>query len=307
MRKRIVAFLLALVLVLACTAASAATYYRLKTSVKLRYLPNYNAQVLDVYRTDWALTVNKKIDSTWASITFSNGRIGYIERNKYVSSKSYAAWVTKDGTKVYHGPAYSFATLETINRGDRVTVLTQGSVYNYVKTASGTYGYVANGSLSKKKTSPTPSEKKETNYKAWVVSNGGTVGLRTAPSGSNSVVYADIKRGTEILVIEYDKNFCYVSVDGAEGYMRTKYISKIEPAPLPVPDPDPVFVPYTTTAKQDNKGNSPRLYQGEGLGWSSVKLSVGETVDVVAKAKDIYWVKVEVDGRKGYMPLKFLN
>jgi len=307
MKKRFVALLLALVLVLACAAASAETYYRLKTSVKLRYLPNYDAQVLDTYRTDWALTVNKKIDSTWASITFTNGRTGYIERNKYVSSKSYTAWISKDDTNVYRGPSYSFAVLDTAFKGDKVTVLTQGSVYNFVKTASGTYGYVAANALSKKKVTPTSPEKKKGNYPAWVVSNGGTVGLRTAPSGSNKVVFRDIKRSTPITVIEYGKDFCYVSVNGEVGYMRTKYISEIEPAPLPVPDPDPVFVPYTTTAKQDTKGNTPRLYQGEGLGWSSVKLSVGDVVEVLAKGKDIYWVKVEVDGTKGYMPLKFLD
>ena len=313
MKKRFVAFLLVLVLLVPCAVASAATWYRLKSSVKLRYLPDYNSEVLDVYRTDWALTINKTVDKNWASITFSNGRVGYIERSKYVHVNSYSAWVTKNDISLRHGPDYSFATIGTLNQGDKVTVLTHGSNYDYVKTSSGNYGYVANNVLSKKKVNPpkASSEKKSGSYTAWVVSRGGTVGLRSSASGSDNVVFAKYSPGTKLTVLEYGSQFCYVTVvgDGNTGYMRTKYISKNEPAPI-VEESKPVtptFSPYTTTTCSSG-GNSPRLYQGEGLGWSSVKLAEGTTVNVVAKGTDPYWVKVELDdGRKGYMPLKFLN
>ena len=312
MKKRFVAFLLVLVMLVPCVAASAATYYRLKGRSRLFYLPDYNSKALDSYRTDWALTVNKNVDKNWASITFTNGRTGYIERSKLVRCSSYTAWVTKNDTPMRHGPDYSFANVGTLNRGDKVTVLTHGSSYDYVKTSGGSYGYVANNALSKKKvTKDKGSSSKSGSYTAWVVSNGGQVGLRSSASGSNNVVFAKYWPGTKVTVLEYGSEFSYIKIDGDgnTGYMRSKYISKNEPAPIPA-DPTPVtptFTPYTTTACSSG-GNSPRLYQGEGLGWSSVKLTVGTTVNVVAKGKDPYWVKVELnDGRKGYMPLKFLN
>jgi len=308
MKKRIVALILALVLLVPCALASAEVYYRLKDRAKLRQLPNYSCVVLDSYRADWALTINNVVDKNWASITFTNGKVGYIERSHLVRCSSSSAWIKKNETKLRHGPDYSFATLAVLSKGDKVTVITKGNNYSYVKTSQG-YGYVPTSILSKKKVQPDPGPKPgPAGYDAWVTSKGGTVGLRSAPSTSKNVVIADIAYGTPIHVEEYGSSFCYVTVNGMEGYMRTKYISKVQPAPLPTAKPTPApFVPYTTTATQDSKGNTPRLYQGEGLGWSSVKLEVGDVVEVIARGKDPYWVKVTVGGSKGYMPLKFLN
>lgn len=309
MKKRIIALLLVLVLLVPTAMASAAKYYRLKTKARLWQLPDYKSVVIDTYRQDWALTVDKSIDKTWSSITFTNGVFGYMEKNHYSYSSSYTAYVTRDNSNVKRGPDYSFETLETVMKGAKVTVYTTGSLYNYVKTASGTYGYLPRSILSKKKVAPTPAPKPADPYTAYVVSKGGTVGLRTSPSGANSAVYANIPYGTKITVLIYDPAFCYVDVNGSEGYMRTKYTSKYEPAPLPEGGGGSTpFSPYYTTAKKDSKGNSPRLYQGVGLGWSSVKVGVGDTIYVESKTKtDIYWFKVQVNGQTGYMPNKFFN
>ncbi|MBR6966534.1 MAG: hypothetical protein IKH81_05570 [Clostridia bacterium] len=311
MKRRLVSLLLALVLLIPC-AASAVTYYHINTgSVRLWYLPDYNAKVLDSYRQDWALTIDQTVEKTWASITFSNGRSGYVEKKYLTRDRSYAAWITQDNTKLKHGPGYVFKNEGSLDRGARVTVLTHGRGFDYVRAADGTCGYVSNNLLSKKKVNPTPApapSEKDVNYPAWVVSQGGSVGLRTAASRSNDVVFGKYPPGTEVTVLKELENFVYVVVsDGNVGYMRKEYVSKYKPAPVPTEPPAPVFNPYTTTAKNDASGKGPRLYQGEGLGWSSVRLDVGTVVNVTAKGKDPYWVKVEVDGSKGYMPLKFLN
>ena len=309
MKKRIVALILALILLVPCALASAEVFYRLKDRAKLRQLPNYDCVVLDSYRADWALTINSKVDKNWVSITFSNGKVGYIEKNHLVRCSSHSAWVTKDETKLLHGPDYNFSKVGTLNKGDKVTVLTSGGSYSYVKTSQGN-GYVPTKLLSKKKVAPSPSPTTPgtVSYDAYVTSKGGTVGLRSQPSGSKDVVIMDVPYATPITVLKYDNSFCYVSVGGTEGYMRTKYISKNQPAPLPTAKPTAApFVPYTTTAKADSKGNLPRSYQGEGLGWSNSKVEVGTTVDVIAKGKDPYWVKVVVNGSTRWMPLKFLN
>lgn len=311
MKKRITALILALVLLVPCAFASAETYYRMKDRAKLRQLPNYDCVTLDSYRADWALTVNNKVDKKWVYITYTNGKSGYMEASHIAKCSTTHAWVKKDDTKLRKGPDYNFATIAKIQKGEKVTVLTTGRSYNYVKTSQG-YGYMAASDLSKKKVSPSGGGGGggSVSYSAYVTSKGGTVGLRSAPSGSKTVVIQNVPYATAITVLyQYNGTYSYVSVNGTEGYMRSKYITKNKPAPLPTAKPTPApFVPYTTTAKADTKGNTPRLYQGDGAGYSSVKIAVGATVSVIAKSKkDIYWVKVEVNGQPGYMPLKFLN
>ena len=79
MKKRLVAFLLILVILVPCVA-SAETWYRLKEQKRLWNLPNYDSKVMDTYRGDWALTVNSSVDKTWSGITVSNGVSGYLEK-----------------------------------------------------------------------------------------------------------------------------------------------------------------------------------------------------------------------------------
>ncbi len=305
MKKRLIALLLLLVLVVPCVSASAVTWYRLKSSSRLFYLPDYNQRVLDTYRADWALTVDHHVNKSWSYIVFSNSREGYVERSHLAYSKSYSAWIKKDDTPLKHGPAYSFATNAFLAQGDKVTVLTHGRSYDYVKTSVG-YGYVANSQLSKKKVKASGSTSSAT-YKAWVVSKGGTVGLRKSASYSNDAVIKKYQPGTELTVTKYGASFCQVKMaDGKTGFMRTEYISKNKPAPVPTPAVTPVLTPYTTTCKSES-GKKARLYQGCGLGWSSVVLADGTTVDVLEQAKDIYWVKVEVNGTTGYMRKQNLN
>ncbi len=79
MKKRLIAFLLILVILVPCVA-SAETWYRLKEQKRLWNLPNYDSKVMDTYRADWALSVNSSVDKTWSAITFSNGVSGYLEK-----------------------------------------------------------------------------------------------------------------------------------------------------------------------------------------------------------------------------------
>jgi len=303
MKKRLISFLLVLMILVPCVA-SAATWYRLKSSsLRLWSEANYNSRVLDSYRQDWALNINKTVNSTWANITFSNGVSGYLERKFLVRCSSYGAWITKDKTSMKHGPGSSFATVDTLNRGDKVTVLTHGSSYDYVRSGE-SYGYVANSNLSKKQVKATSSDSsgmKSVNYTAWVTSNGGLVGLRSAPSTSNDVVFAKYYPGTKVTVTKEGSEFHYVTIDGESGYMRAKYLTKKKPTTS-------TFTPYTAVVVLGSDGKKAPVYQGEGLGWSvSMRLDAGATVEVVANGTDKYWVKVDINGQKYYMQKKYLK
>ena len=303
MKKRLVSFLLVLMMLVPCVA-SAATWYRLNTSsLRLWSEANYDSRVLDSYRQDWALTINKAVNSNWASVTFSNGVSGYLERKFLVRGRSYSAWITKDKTGVKHGPGYSFSTVATLSRGDKVTVLTHGSSFDFVRSGD-TYGYVANSSLSKKKVSATSSNDgmKSVNYTAWVTSNGGQVGLRSMPSSSNEVVFAKYSPGTKVTVTKEGSEFHYVTIGSESGYMRSKYLTKKKPATAAT------FTPYTAVVVLGSDGKKAPVYMGEGLGWSvSMRLDAGATVEVVANGTDKYWVKVDINGQKYYMQKKYLK
>ena len=317
MKKRIVALLLVLVLVVPCAMAAGEVYYRLKKTAKVWQFPNYESVSIASYRSDWVLTINKSIDKKWAYVTFTNGQDGYLEKGLYVRCKTSTAWVKSDKIKVRKGPNYSYATLYTVNKGDKVTVYSTGGSYSYIKTSAGT-GYIESRALSKKKVKPSGNASsdadtadevmKDVSYTAWVTSKGGKVGLRSKASGSNDVVFAKYKPGTKIQVTKEGKNFCYVSVDGKEGYMRTKYISKYEPATIPTSPTKAPFTPYSTVASPAKEGEKVKIYQGEGLGWSVLmRVEAGTPVDVIKEGKDPYWVKVKVNGKTGYVQKKFLK
>ena len=64
--------------------------------------------------------------------------------------------------------------------------------------------------------------------------------------------------------------------------------------------------PFYATAKSSG-GEKPKLYRGVGLGWAYDTIQPGAAVTVIGGTSDIYWFKVTVDGRTGYMPGKYLS
>ena len=102
--------------------------------------------------------------------------------------------------------------------------------------------------------------------------------------------------------------------------MRSRYISRTKPAQAVAleaskasaggsgssPAPGEPGFPFTAYARSSG-GEKPKLFRGEGLGWASDTLEPGTTVTVTGSGKDIYWYKVTVNGKPGYMPSKFLS
>ena len=79
MKKRLIALLLVLALLIPAGIASAATWYRVNTSsLKVRFLPDDSAKVLGSYRKDYACTVSSTKNG-WSYVTFSNGTEGYVQ------------------------------------------------------------------------------------------------------------------------------------------------------------------------------------------------------------------------------------
>ena len=321
MKKRLCALFLVLVLLIPAAMASAA-YYRVNTNwLKVHRLPDDNAKVLDSYRKDWALTIEKKYDD-WSYVTFTNGKDGYVLTKYLKKGKSYAAWVTSDDTALRSGPAYSFSSVGTLAKGAKVTVLTHGSGYDYVSSTVGR-GYVRTGALStkkvkasgKKSTSATVAGSGES-YDAYVVNpKNRTVNLRKG-AGKNYGVINAYMPGTGVTVLEKGDTWSKVSIYGVTGYMMSEYLSTTKPAvpeadkPKPAGEADEkkdtVAPPFTAYVKSPN-GKKVNIRNGAGMGYGVIgSKPVGSQVKVVAWV-DRTWSKIETDGITGYMMSKYLT
>lgn len=309
MKKRLIALFLVCLMVLPI-AASAATYYRVNTSsLKLRFLPESNAQVLDSFRKDFALTVKKKLGD-WSYVQFSNGSEGYVQNKYLVKGKSSTAYITSDNTVLHTGPAYNFDAVGTLARGAKVTVLTPGASYSYVKSSVG-YGYVAKGYLSSKYVKPSGNASTSAftaagDYTAYVTNAGTrTVNFRSGASTSAPVIKA-YAPGTEVYVVSKGKTWSQITVEGVTGYMMTRYLTTAVPAPTPVPvEPVPASGSYTAYITSPNT-KSVNVHLGKGMSYSNAfRAPYASQVTVLEHGST--WDYIEQNGKKGYILTQYVT
>lgn len=317
MKKRVLALLLILVVLLPSAVASAA-YYRVNTTwLKVRRLPSSKAEVLDSYRKDWALTINKKYGD-WSYVIFTNGKDGYVQTKYLKKSSSYKAWITTNNTSMRRGPDYSFNTVGTLAKGTKVTVLCHGASYDYISTSVGN-GYVKNSFLSKKKVKPSGEESTAVDepvsegIEGYVVNpNGNPVNLRRGP-GTEYPVISSYKVGTKLTVLTKGSVWCKVTISGATGYMMTQYINmdvtKTAPPPpagdpTPTPGPKPPYTAYITSPD----GKSVNIHRGAGLGYSNVCRLAVNTVVTVRAHTNAKWTEIRIGANRiGYVMSQYLT
>ena len=315
MKKRLVALLLVLALLLPVSIASAAGYYRVNTSsLKVRFLPSESAEVLGSYRRDYALTV-KSTKNGWSYVTFTDGFQGYVQSKYIKKGSSYSAWITNDETSMRVKPEGTAVTLAKLARGRKVTVLTHGSTYDYIDAGTLGKGYVMNGFLSKKKVAASGNASENMavvggGYYAWVLNAGArTVNLREDASTSAPVI-AEYRSGTKVYVVAHHAQWDEIKVDGHTGYMMTKFLSTEEPAPTPTPDPAVTPAPagagtYTAYVVTANKGRL-NVRKGNSENYSvQFKVPYGAAVTVIKHGTK--WDYIEYNGKKGYVNNKFLH
>lgn len=313
MKKRLIALLLVLALLIPAGIASAATYYRVNTtSLVVRMQPGTSSKQLATYRKDTACTVSKT-ENGWSYASFVNGTTGWVQ-SKYLSkASSYRAWVAYDNTQL-RPKANGSGSLATLAKGTRVTVLSHGSSYDYVSTNYGN-GYIINCRLSKKQVKASGSQSKSNvasggNYDAWVlIASGHTVNLYSSASTSSPKI-ASYPAATKVYVISHGSQFDKVTVDGKTGWMQTAYLNRSEPAPTPTPDEggnggNQGNTGYTAYVVSANK-KQVHARGGAGKGHSVVfNVPYGAPVKVLKHDKK--WDYIQYNGQKGYMDNSFLQ
>ena len=240
MKKRLIALLLVLVLLIPAGLASAATYYRVNTtSLKVRYMPGEDSRVIGSYRKDYALTIKSTKDG-WSYVTFSNGFNGYV-MTKYLSkSSSYGAWIAYDDTALRKGPDGTFSAIATLAKGTKVSVLSHGSKYDYVSAGDMGKGYVVNSRLSKKKVASSGKQSESNksqavDYDAWI-NHTAKVNLRKSASTGSPIInsYAP---GTKVHVTYKTSEWSKIKVGSKTGWMMNRFLSTSKPAENATPKP----------------------------------------------------------------------
>ena len=310
MKKRLLALLLVLVLLIPAGVASAATRYRVNTgSLKVRQMPSESAAVLASYRLDYVLTVQSSKDG-WSYVKFTNGKEGYVQTKYIKKATTGSAWITNDDTSMRTGPSGDFIALAKLARGRKVSVLSWGSKYSYVSAGDLGTGYVVNDLLSRKKVAPSGNASKSNgasggDYDAWVLNAGyRKVNLRTQPN-SKAPIIASYPTGTKVRVLAHSSTWDQIQVDGNTGYMMTKFLNRSAPAPTEVPVvTDPPAVNYTAYVVSSN-GRGVNMRKGPGNYSVMTKVPYGSAVTVLKH--DTKWDKISYGGKTGYMETRFLQ
>ena len=310
MKKRLLALLLVLVLLIPAGIASAATRYRVNTSsLKVRMMPSESATVLASYRLDYVLTV-QSTSNGWSYVKFTDGREGYV-LTKYIKKASTgSAWITNDDTALRKGPSGDFYALAKLARGRKVSVLSWGSKYSYVSAGDLGTGYVVNDLLSRKKVSASGNASTSTaviggGYDAWVLNAGyRKVNLRSQANTSAPII-ASYPTGTKVRVIAHSAIWDKIEVDGNTGFMMTKFLSTSAPAPTDVPAvtaaPAANYTAYVVSAN----GRGVNMRKGAGNYSVIMKVPYGAAVTVLKH--DTKWDKISYGGQTGYMETRFLQ
>ena len=311
MKKRLLALLLVLVLLIPAGVASAATRYRVNTSsLQVRQMPSESAKVLVSYQLDFVLTIQSKTGDGWAYVKFATGKEGYVQTKYIKKATTGTGWIASDNTALRAGPLGDSFAIATLAKGRKVSVLSWGSKYSYVNAGDLGTGYVVNSLLSRKKVAASGNSSKSNgasggNYDAWVLNAGyRKVNLRSQPN-SKAPIIASYSTGTKVRVLEHSATWDKIQVDGNTGYMMTKFLSKSAPAPTDEPVvTDPPATNYTAYVVSSN-GNGVNMRKGPGNYSVITKVPYGSAVTVLKH--DTKWDKISYGGKTGYMENRFLQ
>lgn len=305
MKKRLSVFILLVVLmVVGVTAASAAYYVNGTSWLKVHTEPRDSASVTGSFRTDYAVTAYKKYDSNWAYVTFSSGDKGYV-RTKYLkSSSSSSAYVKADETVLRKGPAATFGSVATLSKGTKVTVVTTGSNWSYVKTPSGN-GYLRRSGLSSKYVAPS---KKTAPYTAYIVSaNGKKVNVRRG-AGNGYTVVKQAAPASQVTVTDKGAKWSKITIDGISGYVLNSYLSKTKPTTTTTPTGGVTAAKTHTAYIVTSNGKKVNVRRRAGTGYAiNGQLESGTKVTVIEDSGSTKWSHITNGTVTGYVQNQYLS
>jgi len=224
-------------------------------SLNLRYAPIAGSAVLTRIPRGTVLLVEERL-SAWSRTSYS-GQNGYVS-NAYLTFHD-GEW--KPDTEAANPPSDGYTTarvhtasgslnlrqypsagqrvLTTIPRGTVLAVSEYGPEWCAVEYG-GYYGYVMTSFLrfhtSEQPTAPDEDEPANGTggydsfnaVDAWVVTENGSLNLRSAPD-RNAEIVTTIPRGAKVQLLEKGNDWSFVSYGSNHGYVMSSYLSQHKP------------------------------------------------------------------------------
>lgn len=162
-------------------------------------------------------------------------------------------------------------------------------------------------------TSPETDTKPEDLKTVTVATKGGNLNFR-AGAGTNNSIKGTIKQGTELQVLEDDKNSAWVKVktsDGEEGYVYRKYVSYEKGNPIETSKDNGIKQKFSEgqTVSVHTRGSRLNIRSGAGTN-NSVIGSIENAADIKVLDDDgkSNWVHIVTsDGKEGYVYRDYLE
>ncbi len=192
-------------------------------TLRMRALPDFNAEVVGRYDEGTVVTVNGNTGD-WKSVTAPDGRAGYMYGTylKAVGEAETAAASVVSGNggdvNLRSAPGLGAEVISKVPVGTAVTVLSGEGEWRYITLADGKSGYMMSRFLSV-----------ENGGIRFVTStNGGGVNMRSGPSQQYRSLGV-LRVGTQVTLLETGAVWCRISYGEHDGYMMARYLTTDAP------------------------------------------------------------------------------
>lgn len=229
--KRWMAWLMAVVLMLTMLPAAslAAETATVKGGwLRLRAAASFDSTTIASYYTGTRVTVVARLNK-WCQVITPDGRGGYMYSDYLTTGESSQGTGTVTSAnglpvRLRLGPGTGYGVIAKYSVGTKVTILSRGTYWHYVRIGNQT-GYMMADYISGGTPGPAPTPAPSAGYTAWVTSaNGKAVNLRSTPSKSNKAIGA-YRVGTQVTVLEHGAVWDHVRVGTRTGYMMTEFLT----------------------------------------------------------------------------------
>ena len=168
----------------------------------------------------------------WSKVETDDGKVGYI-KNLYIEDgdtnyasgtdyfdSHYTAYTTAS-VNFRAGASTSTASMGTLSKGTKVTVLGENGRFYLVKNSAGTQGFVSKSYISRSK--PTGSTGSSSSSAKTMTVTASYVNMRAGGGLSYSVVKV-LPRGTVVTVVTRGNYWTRVNYKGALGWIKNTYL-----------------------------------------------------------------------------------
>ena len=169
----------------------------------------------------------------WSKIQTDSGKVGYI-KNLYIKDgdSNYASGIryydshytayTTAKVNFRAGASTGTASMGTLSRGTKVTVLGENGSFYLVKNSAGTQGFVSKSYISRSKPSGSSSSSSSSSAKTMTVT-ASYVNMREGGGMSYKVIKV-LPRGTVVTVVKRGNYWTRVNYKGTLGWIKNTYL-----------------------------------------------------------------------------------